>query len=381
VLANGMVADANGGLFFTDDLGVRYIARDGTINRVAGGNASGFAGDDISAGADTMYNTPTGIALNAAGEVILADSLNSRIRKLQPNDPAKMDIVRGNNQKGLTGTALDAMVVKLIGKAGIAAGGVSVTFAVTSGSANLSAKVAQTDASGQAAVAATVTKAGTITVTATFGNLTATFTATATDPVVIPPESIPSIAQGGIGQNGFSVPAVQAVSTGAITTIYGSNFMAAGTAAAVNSVVNGQLSSKFAGVCVTFGGVPAPIFAVAPTQITVEVPSLSPGPVSVQVLRNCGEATEQKSNVLNATAQSASPEFLYFQANADGKNPVAAFGALGEYIGPPGLISGVTFRAAKAGDVLVVYALDSERSTRRRRSAHPHPAQRRLRRR
>jgi len=29
----------------------------------------------------------------------------------------------------------------------------------------------------------------------------------------------------------------------------------------------------------------------------------------------------------------------------------------GEYVGPPGLIAGVTFRAAKAGDILMVYAL------------------------
>jgi uncharacterized protein (TIGR03437 family) len=357
VSANGMVADANGGLWFTDDLGVRYIGRDGTIRRVAGGNAPGLAGDDVSAGGDTMYNTPSGIALNAAGAVILADTFNSRIRNLQPNDPAKMDIVRGNSQQGITGTALNAMVVKLTGKAGIGAGGVGVTFTVTSGSADLSAKTTQTDASGQAGVAATVKKAGTITVTATFGNLTATFTATATDPAVISPDSIPVISPGGIGQNGFSVPPVQTVSSGAITTIYGLNFMATGTAAAVNTVVNGQLSSKVGGVCVTFGGVPVPIFAVAATQVTVEVPTIAPGPVAVQVLRNCGDATEQKSNVLSATAQAASPEFLYLQVNGDGRNPAAAFGVLGEYVGPPGLISGVTFRAAKPGDVLVVYAL------------------------
>ena len=51
-------------------------------------------------------------------------------------------------------------------------------------------------------------------------------------------------------------------------------------------------------------GVSAPIFAVAPTQITVEVPKVVAGPVNVQVLRNCGEATEQKSNVLSAAGLS-----------------------------------------------------------------------------
>jgi uncharacterized protein (TIGR03437 family) len=77
----------------------------------------------------------------------------------------------------------------------------------------------------------------------------------------------------------------------------------------------------------------------------------------VQVLRNCGTATEQRSNVLTATAQTATPELLYLQANADGRNPVAAVGLAGEYIGSPGSIPGVTLRPAQAGDILVVYAL------------------------
>ena len=71
--------------------------------------------------------------------------------------------------------------------------------------------------------------------------------------------------------------------------------------------------------------------------------------------RNCGEATEQKSNVLNATAQAATPEFLYLQINADGKNPVAAVGTDGLYIAPTGLIPGA--RTAAVGDILVIYAL------------------------
>ena len=131
----GMIADANGGLWITDPLGVRYIARDGSINRISGGSDYGFAGDDLAANANTLYNLPTGIALNPAGEVLLADTHNSRIRKLQPNDPTRMDIVSGNNQTGTTGTPLNAFIVKLTGKTGLPAAGVPVAFAVTAGSA------------------------------------------------------------------------------------------------------------------------------------------------------------------------------------------------------------------------------------------------------
>ncbi|HJZ99923.1 MAG TPA: IPT/TIG domain-containing protein [Candidatus Solibacter sp.] len=351
----GMAPDGNGGLWFSDDAGVRFIAKDGTISRVSGGLA-GFAGDDAPAGGATQYNAPTGVAAISTNELIIADTNNSRIRRLQANDPTKMEIVSGNNQKATTGTTTDALIVKLTGKTGLPAGGVRVTFTVTAGSADLTAKTSLTDTSGQAGIAATPTKAGNLTVTATFGTFTATFNLTVTDPIKPPPATdVPVISDGGIGQNGFSVPAVQSVSTGAITTIYGSNFMAAGTPPAINTVADGQLSMKFAGVCVTFGTVRAPIFAVATTQITVEIPAVTPGPVAVQVLRNCDDPAQQKSNVLTVSAQTTSPEFLYLQINADGKNPVAAVGTDNLYIAPPSLIPGA--RAAAPGDILVIYAL------------------------
>jgi uncharacterized protein (TIGR03437 family) len=353
----GMAPDANGGLYFTDEIGIRYIARDGTISRLAGGSTAGYSGDDAAATTATQFNEPCGIALSTAGDVIVADSGNSRIRRLQPNDPAKMDIFSGNNQKATTGIALDALIVKIMGKAGMPAAGIPVTFAVTSGSADLTAKTSVTDVSGQAGISAVPTKAGALTVTATFGNFTSTFSATVSDAIKPPPvgTDAPAIADGGIGQNGFSVPAVQGVSVGAITTIYGSNFMPAGSPAALNTVTGGQLSTRFAGLCVNFGTAPAPIFAATPTQITVEVPAVTPGIVAVQVLRNCGDATEQKSNAMNVTAQAASPEFLYLAINADGQNPVAAIGTDGRYIAPSSVIPGA--RAAAAGDILVVYAL------------------------
>ena len=276
--------------------------------------------------------------------MILADTYNSRIRKLQPNNPVRMEIVSGDGQTGTTGTALAPFIVKIVGQTNVPPAGISLTFAVTAGAATLSAISAVTDGSGQTGSSATPTKSGTLTITAFTAALTAVFTATINDPVV------PVIAPGGIGQNGFSVPPVQTISQGAITTIYGFGFVAAESAPQLNGLSNGALSTNFAGICVTFDGVKAPIFGVAATQVTVAVPSLAPGAVAVQVLRNCGTAGEVKSNVLHVTAQAASPEFLYLATNADGVNPVAAVGADGGFIG----INGA---AAKAGDILVVYAL------------------------
>ena len=54
----------------------------------------------------------------------------------------------------------------------------------------------------------------------------------------------------------------------------------------------------------------------------------------------------------------ASPEFLYWVRNADGKDPVVAVNAVtGAYVGAPGLIPGLTFTPAKPGDILTIYGV------------------------
>jgi uncharacterized protein (TIGR03437 family) len=52
----------------------------------------------------------------------------------------------------------------------------------------------------------------------------------------------------------------------------------------------------------------------------------------------------------------ASPEFLYFQLNVDGKNPVVLVNAsTGALVGPSTILNGI-LSPARAGDVLTAYA-------------------------
>ena len=54
----------------------------------------------------------------------------------------------------------------------------------------------------------------------------------------------------------------------------------------------------------------------------------------------------------------ASPEFLYWVKNADGKNPLVAVNAVtGGYVGMSGLIPGLRFAPAKPGDILTIYGV------------------------
>ena len=98
---------------------------------------------------------------------------------------------------------------------------------------------------------------------------------------------------------------------------------------------------------------------VSPTQINAIAPPL-PASTAVQasVAANCGTANEITSPVVKVPVAGASPEFLYWAQNASGQDPVIAVDAVhGDYIGPAGLIPGVTFRPARAGDILTIYAI------------------------
>jgi hypothetical protein len=63
---------------------VRKVARDGTISTVAGTGTSGFSGDGGLAAAATL-SWPSGLAVDGAGSLYIADRDNFRIRKVTPD--------------------------------------------------------------------------------------------------------------------------------------------------------------------------------------------------------------------------------------------------------------------------------------------------------
>ena len=161
--------------------------------------------------------------------------------------------------------------------------------------------------------------------------------------------------------SGISVPPVTSISANGFFTIFGTNLAPAGTARAVTSsdIVNGFLPTNLASTCVIAGSSPAFLTYVSPTQINGIAPALPiTGSAAVSVVTNCGAPDQLTSPAVTVPVAAASPEFLYWVQNANGQDPVVAVDALhGDYIGPPGLIPGLTFRAAKAGDILTIYGI------------------------
>ncbi|HEY6343299.1 MAG TPA: protease pro-enzyme activation domain-containing protein [Bryobacteraceae bacterium] len=80
---SGVVRDSAGNTYIADTNNhrVRMVAANGTIATVAGTGVSGFAGDG-GAATSAQLNLPNGLALDSAGNLYIADTNNSRVRKV-----------------------------------------------------------------------------------------------------------------------------------------------------------------------------------------------------------------------------------------------------------------------------------------------------------
>src|ERR1019366_4068899 len=76
--------DASGNLYFSASNCVFKIDARGTVTPIAGNSRAGFSGDGGPA-VNAQLNSPQGIALDAAGNVYIADSLNNRVRMVSTN--------------------------------------------------------------------------------------------------------------------------------------------------------------------------------------------------------------------------------------------------------------------------------------------------------
>jgi sugar lactone lactonase YvrE len=80
---NGLAVDSAGNLFIADESNncVRKVSSSGTITTVAGNGSYGYSGDDGPATSAQLYY-PTGVAVDSADNLFIADYYNSRIRKV-----------------------------------------------------------------------------------------------------------------------------------------------------------------------------------------------------------------------------------------------------------------------------------------------------------
>jgi sugar lactone lactonase YvrE len=115
----GLAVDAAGNLFISDSGNhrIRKVTPGGVITTVAGNGVAGFGGDGGPATA-AQFDTPYGVAVDAAGNLYIADYGNSRVRRVTTG--GVISTVAGSGALGRTGDGGPATQAAMIHPIGVA---------------------------------------------------------------------------------------------------------------------------------------------------------------------------------------------------------------------------------------------------------------------
>ena len=103
----GVAVDATGNVYVADQINgrIRKINTSGIISTIAGTGTLGFAGDGGAAITAELYQ-PTGVTVDAAGNIFISDIINNRIRKI--NTSGIISTIAGNGIGGFAGDGAPA---------------------------------------------------------------------------------------------------------------------------------------------------------------------------------------------------------------------------------------------------------------------------------
>jgi len=119
-LPHGCAVDATGNIFIADagNHAIRVVTPEGTISTVAGNGSPGFAGDGGPA-LQALLETPYSVAVDAQGNLFVADTGNNRIRRLKPAIPVLGELSQllgwANAASLQTGPVAPGSVVSIFG--------------------------------------------------------------------------------------------------------------------------------------------------------------------------------------------------------------------------------------------------------------------------
>ena len=352
--ARALAATANGDVYFsslsTDEV---FRISNGVLHRIAGDGRVVPAGppDD-----STILLDGFGLAVDGQGSVYVADAENNLIRKIFVTTPASLSIVSGNLQSAFTGEQLALPLrVKAANTGGVGIAGLSISFSVASGNAQVSTSVATTDETGIASVTVQLSSApGPVSITASLqvGSVSpVTFAATAIatgSACLVQPPSISSVNSasdfGGLPQ----------FAAGSWLEIKGSNFSPGVRQWAGSDFRGVNAPTGLDGVSVLIGGRNAFVSYISPTQINVQAPEASPDSPGTFSVVNCAGTSAALSlpRVSAAPGMLAPASFLL-----GGQQFLAAQHKDGTFVGPFLNLNGFSLTPAVPGETLTAYGI------------------------
>ena len=131
-----VAVDAAGNLFIADygNSRIRKVSSDGVISTLAGNGEPGYDGDGGPA-TRARLKGPYGVQVDKAGNVYIADQQNNRIRKVATD--GTITTVAGNGQRGFSGDGGPATEAKLAGPNDMLPGGDGELIIADSGNGRL----------------------------------------------------------------------------------------------------------------------------------------------------------------------------------------------------------------------------------------------------
>lgn len=291
------------------------------------------------------------------------------VRVLTPDTPSGLSISgSGNNQTGQVGWTLpNPLQVIVNGSAGVPVPGVTVTFAVASGSGMLSATSLATDNLGTASIQ--------LTLGASPGSVLTTATVAGLPPVQFTATAIAAPSGGGINCTIAAPPSITSVNSatdfgglsnfapGSWLEVKGSN-LAVDTRLWSGSDFQGSNAPAILdGSTVSINGNAAFVYYISGGQINVQAPADSTtGPVKVTVTTCAGTSAAATAQKVSLAPGMLAPASFFVPGNppelvANKQYMVALFQDGVTFVGNNGLIPGVPFQPAKPGDLITAYGI------------------------
>jgi uncharacterized protein (TIGR03437 family) len=370
-----LVLDAAGNLYIADTQNnrIRKVTTDGNINTIVGdGNNADFGdgGPAISASLDG----PTGLALDGAGNLYIADTDSHRIRKVAPD--GTITTIAGNGNEGFQGDGGPATEASLFYPRGIVVDPSSgnlyigdylnsrVRVVTPDGNINTVAGNGAFDYYGNGGPATSaalqfpwgvaVDAAGNVYV-ADDGNSVIRMLTLVAPLVSAVPKTGPQINVSGGVVTDSAFGGFSAVAPGSWIEIHGSNLATHARDWTFADFNGNQAPTSLDGTSVTIGGHAAFISYISATQINAQVPSsVGLGPQDVRVTTAAGTSDPQTIAVNQSEPGLLAPATL----NIGGKQYTEAlFTDESTFVLPAGAMASGVSRAARPGDTIVLYGV------------------------